>query len=294
MMTNMPSAFSVQHWLEICPQGYLHGTVDGHAPDDREPAQVLENEVLRERQIRITVQLLAGERCALAASSGLVNAAPDQASKLFLATQALDEARHVEIFSQRLLDLGVPPAELDATVNALASPHLLHFAEILLEQVDRKDFVSGVVGQNIVLEGMAFSVFELLHALAVTGNPKFARTLAGTIADERRHVGFGEHRIAALLRDEPSRKAGIERMQRGMTEHMLAAFDDIVPLVTARGRTASDAAAGSAAAQAALFRGVDLQRANAGEMQNVLADTVLGEFSKRLQRIGLEFQAPRA
>jgi hypothetical protein len=289
-MMNMPSAFSIQHWLETCPQGYLNATVDGHAPGEREPAHVLENDVLRERQIRITVQLLAGERCALAASSGLVNAAPDQTSRLFLATQALDEARHVEVFSQRLVDLGVPPAELDATVKALASPHLLRFAEILLEQIDRKDFVSGVVGQNIVLEGMAFSVFELLHALALTGNPKFARTLAGTIADERRHVGFGEHRIGALLRDDPSRKPGIERMQQGMTEHMLAAFGDIVPLVTARGPARSETAAGSGAAQAAVFHGVDLQRANAGEMQDVLAATVLGEFSKRLQRLGLQFR----
>jgi hypothetical protein len=292
-MMNMPSAFSVQHWIETCPQGYLAGTADGHAPDDREPARILENDVLRERQIRITVQLLAGERCALAASSGLVNAAPDQASRLFLATQALDEARHVEIFSRRLLDLGVPAAELDATVDALASPHLRRFAEILLEQVDRKDFTSGVVGQNIVLEGMAFSVFELLHALAVTANPKFARTLAGTIADERRHVGFGEYRIAALLRDDPSRKPGIERMQRGMTEHMLAAFDDIVPLVTANGRSAGEAEAGSTA-QAAPFHGVNLKRANAGEMRNVLADTVLGEFGRRLERLGLRFLAPRA
>lgn len=281
--SHMQSAFSVQHWLEICPQGYLQGTVHGHGPEDREPENILNNEVLRERQIRITVQLLAGERCALAASSGLVNAAPDQATRLFLATQVLDEARHVEIFSQRLLDLGVPAAELDATVQRLASPHLLRFAEILLEQVDRKDFVSGVVGQNIVLEGMAFSVFELLHALAAPANPKFARTLAGTIADERRHVGFGEQRIAALLHDDPSRKPHIERMQRGMTEHMLAAFGDIVPLVTARG---------PAPGAAALYRGVDVAHAPAGEMQSVLARTVLGEFSTRLRRIGLDFEAP--
>lgn len=291
-MTNTPSAFSVQHWLDICPQGYLYGTVDGHGPDDFEPAQLLQNDVLRERQIRITVQLLAGERCALAASSGLVNAAPDQASKLFLATQALDEARHVEIFSQRLVDLGVPPEELETTISTLVNPHLLHFGEILLEQVDRKDFVSGVVGQNIVLEGMAFSVFELLHALAVTSNPKLARTLAGTIADERRHVGFGEHRIAALLRDDPARKPGIERMQQGMTEHMLAAFEDIVPLVTARGSAATEAHAGGHASRAALFHGVNLKQANAGEMRDVLADAVLGEFNRRLQRIGLQFQAP--
>jgi hypothetical protein len=57
------------------------------------------------------------------------------------------------------------------------------FAETLLEKVDKKDFVAGVVGQNIVLEGMAFSVFELLHTGMETANPKFAHTLAGTIAD---------------------------------------------------------------------------------------------------------------
>ena len=63
--------------------------------------------MLHEEAIRTTVQLVVGERCALAASSGLINAAPDEASKRFLATQTLDEARHVEIFTHRLYDLGV-------------------------------------------------------------------------------------------------------------------------------------------------------------------------------------------
>ena len=63
--------------------------------------------MLHEDAIRTTVQLVVGERCALAASSGLINAAPDEASKRFLATQTLDEARHVEIFTHRLYDLGV-------------------------------------------------------------------------------------------------------------------------------------------------------------------------------------------
>lgn len=293
-MTNLPGNFSIQHWLEICPQGYLADTVYGHAPGDQEPEHVILNDVLRERQIRITVQLLVGERAALAASSGLVNAAPDQASKLFLATQVVDEARHVEIFTQRLLDLGVPEEKFDTTVNDMASPHLLRFAEILLEQVDRKDFVSGVVGQNIVLEGMAFSVFELLHALAVPVNPKFARTLAGTIADERRHVGFGEQRIGSLVRDEPAKKPAIEAMQRGMTEHMLAAFGDIVPLVTACGRKAGSGLPEGASAQAPLYHGIDVLHADASAMRNVLVETVLGEFSQRLRRIGLPCHVPSA
>ena len=77
------------------------------------PRSCSSNPVLREDAIRTTVQLVVGERCALAASSGLINAAPDEASKRFLATQTLDEARHVEIFTQRLYDLGVRKSELE-------------------------------------------------------------------------------------------------------------------------------------------------------------------------------------
>ena len=106
-MSDLGDLYSIQHWLESCPQGYLNNTVFGHEPDATEPELVLEEPLLREQAISLTVQLVAGERCALAASSGLINAAPDEASKHFLATQTLDEARHVEILCQRLLHLGV-------------------------------------------------------------------------------------------------------------------------------------------------------------------------------------------
>ena len=182
-MSDFLSQYSIQHWLESCPQGYLQGTEFGHSPGVGEPDVLLENDLLRTESIRTTVQLVVGERCALAASSGLVGAAPDHASKCFLATQTLDEARHVEIFTQRLYALGVKKNDLESTLAEFANPNLVKFAEILLERVDKKDFVAGVVGQNIVLEGMAFSVFELLHALAKDLNPGFGEVLSGTIAD---------------------------------------------------------------------------------------------------------------
>jgi hypothetical protein len=78
---------------------------------------------------------------------------------------------------------------------------------VLLEKVDKKDFVAGVVGQNIVLEGLAFSVFEMQYAVNKTINPKFAHTLAGTIADERRHVGFGENRSGSLIKEDLQQEA---------------------------------------------------------------------------------------
>ncbi len=287
-MADFLSAYSIQNWLESAPQGYLAGTVYGHKPGETEPALLLENEVLLEETIKATVQLVVGERCALSASSGLINAAPDEASRCFLATQTLDEARHVEIFTQRLYDLGVRKEDLESTIRRYANPNLVKFAEVLLEKVDRKDFVAGVVGQNIVLEGMAFSVFEMMYAMNEPINPKFAQTLSGTIADERRHVGFGENRIGSLLKEHPHKKPEIERMQKDMSYFMLATFADAF-----RGNRTVDELNRLGIERAhTTYRGADLGVMSPEEMESILADTVLNEFKTRLGRIGLEYQTP--
>ena len=298
-MSDFLSPYSIQNWLESCPQGYLEGTTFGHASSESEPASILENPILREDAIRGTVQLVVGERAALAASSGLINAAPDEASKRFLATQTIDEARHVEIFTQRLFDLGVKKTELEDVIKAMASPHLVAFAGVLLEKVDKKDFVAGVVGQNIVLEGLAFSVFEMQHAVNKEMNPKFAHTLAGTIADERRHVGFGENRIGSLLKEEPHKKPAIEKMQKDMSYHILATFADAFRRNTKafeegqrmgdRQRELTGAAPGKME-----WQGANLAELAPAEMEQLLAATVLKEFKIRLDRLGLEYQTPTA
>jgi len=298
-MSDFLSAYSIQNWLESCPQGYLEETEYGHEPGAKEPDFVLESPTVRLDAIRTTVQLVVGERCALAASSGLINCAPDPGSKTFLATQTLDEARHVEIFTQRLHDLGVKKSELDDVIAEHANPNLVKFAEVLLEKVDKGDFVAGVVGQNIVLEGMAFSVFEMLHAAVNGANSKFASTLSGTISDERRHVGFGENRIGSLIRQHPERKADVERMQKDMAYHMLATFStqfaqaaDAMSEGQRLSREATEAENGPAAATK--WHGADLSTATPEEMEAVLADTVLKEFKVRLGRIGIEYQTPAA
>jgi rubrerythrin len=287
-MADFLSAYSIQSWLESCPQGYLENTEYGHAPGETEPALLLENKVLHDETVKSTVQLVVGERCALAASSGLINAAPDEASKRFLATQTLDEARHVEIFTHRLYDLGVRKEDLESVIRTYANPNLVKFADVLLEKVDRKDFIAGVVGQNIVLEGMAFSVFEMLHALSEAMNPKFAHTLAGTIADERRHVGFGENRIGSLIKEHPERKPEIERMQKEMSYYMLATFADAFRNNAA---AAEIEHLGIPLAEAN-YQGANLSVLKPEEIEDILADTVLKEFKIRLGRIGIEYQTP--
>lgn len=296
-MADFLTQFSVQRWLEMCPQGYLEDTVYGHDAGESEPEELLANEVLLENSISTTVQLVAGERCALAASSGLVNLAPDFPSKRFLATQTLDEARHVEIFTQRLYDLGVKKDDLESTMNRYTNPNLVKFAETLLEKIADGDFVAGVVGQNIVLEGMAFTVFELLQATSIELNPKFAQTLGGTIADERRHVGFGENRIGSLLQEHPEKKPSIEKMQKEMSYYMLATFSDVFSdaeetLDEGRKLVSAVAAEHGGEVPAQEWHGANLADATAEDIEAVLGDTVLKEFKIRLDRIGLEYQSP--
>ncbi len=287
-MADFLAAYSIQSWLESCPQAYLMDTEYGHEPDEAEPDFLMQNDVLRQDAIRTTVQLIVGERCALAASSGLINAAPDEASKRFLATQTIDEARHVEVFTHRLYDLGVRKADLESTLREHANPNLVRFAELLLEKVDKKDFVAGVVGQNVVLEGMAFSVFEMMHAMNRELNPKFGHTLSGTIADERRHVGFGENRIGSLIKEHPERKADVERLQRDMSYYMLATFADAFRDTQAM----TELERLNVERSHETYQGRDLGVLSLAEMEGLLADTVLKEFKTRLGRLGIEYQTP--
>jgi rubrerythrin len=291
-MADFLEGYSIQSWLESCPQGYLLGTEYGHEPNQTEPELLLTDPFLRDQAISLTVQLVAGERCALAASAGLIGCAPDEPSKRFLATQTLDEARHVEIFSQRLYDLGVKKAELEDVVANLANPNLVKFAETLLEKVDRKDFVAGVVGQNIVLEGMAFSVFEMLYASVRATNPKFAKILTGTIADERRHVGFGESRIGSLIVTYPEKKAEVQKMQKEMSHYMLATFADRLRNGAANEERRRVRERLGADSPTAVWKGIDLAEASPEDLEKKLSSVVLNEFKVRLERLGLEYQTP--
>jgi hypothetical protein len=186
----------------------------------------------------------------------------------------------------------VAKGDLEGAIQRLANPNLVRFAEVLLEKVDRKDFVAGVVGQNLVLEGMAFHVFEMMQAANAELNPKFAQTLSGTIADERRHVGFGENRIGALVARHPEKKGEIERMQREMSYWMLATFSDAFRNAPAREEIRRLRRQARPEAAPAEWQGVNLDELEPEQMEAVLADTVLKEFKQRLARVGIEYQTP--
>lgn len=268
--------YSVQHWLESAAQGYLLGHEYGHLAGEREPAWLLGSEPLRRRAIHVTAELLAAERCSLEISAMLVRMVPDDDARRFLATQVIDEARHVEIFGQRLVDLGVAPREIDAVVGGATSPNLARFAELLHALAAERRFELTVIGHNLLLEAVMLAIGELLLASQREHNPKFARTLAGTLLDEQRHAGGAEHLVRRRLRADPALGARARVLQRELTHWGLAAFADVV-------RAASlDAAASRDNAR-------PLGRA---ETEAFLIRSLEEDLAVRMSRIGLDYQPP--
>src|SRR5258708_37998719 len=74
------------------------------------------------------------------------------------------------------------------------------FYDLILEQVDRRDFFAACVAQNLVLEGMAYPLYRYEIKYWSKFDPGLTRTIQGAFADESHHVGFGEAICADALR----------------------------------------------------------------------------------------------
>lgn len=123
-------------------------------------------------------QFLHGEQGALVCAAKLVETVPWIDAKYYAASQVMDEARHVEVFSRYLNE-------------KLSSAYPInHYLDVVLENIvqdDRWDMV--YLGMQTMVEGLALASFHLLRAK--TREPLLKALLDRVITDEARHVAFG-------------------------------------------------------------------------------------------------------
>ncbi len=209
---------SFEFWFEAV-RGYLSDKPYGHRPDlEEEPMEPSE----RDQLVTVLCNYALGETAALEGASGLVAIAPNRATKLFLATQVVDEARHLEVLLHRLGELGVEDPE--GEIERRASPHLSEFRSELLNLVAGKDWEAAIFAQNVVLEAMEFSVFQR-HAQ--NADPITREILIGIIKDERRHIGFGENELGRRLKAAPHNLARLSEVRRRLDPMVLGSFKDV-------------------------------------------------------------------
>ncbi|MGC6417546.1 MAG: ferritin-like domain-containing protein [Bradymonadia bacterium] len=143
-------------------------------------------------------QFLHGEQGALMASAQVTEATPIFDGKYYGATQVMDEARHVEVFSRYL----------DSKLNLRyeINDNLFTIIDGLMTD-SRWDMK--FLGMQILVEGLALGAFGTLHKM--TSEPLLKELLRLVIQDEARHVHFG------LLALKPLYNGGLtekERMER--------------------------------------------------------------------------------
>ncbi|MBW2384948.1 MAG: ferritin-like domain-containing protein [Deltaproteobacteria bacterium] len=208
---------SFEFWFQAV-EGYLSGRPYGHSVggDDDAP----ESDSARDALITTLCNYCIGETAALEASSGMIGFAPNRHAKIFLATQVVDEARHLEVLMRRLADLGVKDAETE--IERRANPALRHFKKRLLQLVDGKDWEAAVFAQNVILEAMEFTVFQ---AHAERTDPITREVLEGIIKDERRHMGFGENDLGRRLIAAPHIRARLAEVRRELDPLVLDTFE---------------------------------------------------------------------
>jgi hypothetical protein len=129
-------------------------------------------------------QFLHGEQGALTVAARIVESVPDMDSKFYAATQVMDEARHVELFSR-----------FTREKIGLLYPVNPDLATLLSDALSDSRWDMPYLGMQVLIEGLALAAFGVHRELATT--PLVKQLLAYVMQDEARHVAFG--RIA--LRD---------------------------------------------------------------------------------------------
>ena len=208
---------SFEFWFQAV-EGYLTGRPYGHRPGTAEEAL---DEPERERLISALCNYCIGETAALEGASGMIGFAPNRPQKIFLATQVVDEARHLEVLLHRLADLGVsdPATEIERRANR----SLLAFKKRLLELVAGRDWEAAVFAQNVILECMEFTVFGT-HAKRA--DPITREVLEGIVVDERRHMGFGENDLGRRLTTTPHTRARLDEVRKQLDPLVIATFEE--------------------------------------------------------------------
>ena len=123
-------------------------------------------------------QFMHGEQGALLCTAKIVETVPWIDAKYYAATQVVDEARHVEVFSKYLDDKlsGHYP------INA-------HLRLLLDDIIADKRWDMTYLGMQVMVEGLALAAFGFIHMM--TTEPLLKKLLRYVMADEARHVAFG-------------------------------------------------------------------------------------------------------
>jgi len=135
-------------------------------------------------------QFLHGEQGALLATAQLVDSVTDLDSKLYAASQVVDEARHVDVYNRYV--------HTKIGFSYPVNTHLKSLLDMILKD-SRWDMK--FLGMQIMVEGLALAAFGMIRNN--TQELLLRDLTAYVMGDEARHVAFGVLSLRDYYRDQP-------------------------------------------------------------------------------------------
>lgn len=280
--------WSVQGWFEGTAWKTLYGTHYGRARDDNRPHPALwEDALLRQIYLLDIASFITAERTSMLAVAGMVGCAPDETSQIHLSTQVLDEARHLEVFCRRMADFGITPEQRVQLEQLVMGPELRSFYDLILEQVDKKEFIGASLAQNITMEGMAYPIYRYEIKYWSRFDPSLSHIIRGAFADEAHHVGFGESIMRSQLKELGSERrnsaiALLHDMQRLMAEVFEKMIKRFIGLYQQAANNHMDVIG-----DLEIFPGYRMAELDEEQQVRLLLEEIKDEQATRLGRIGV-------
>jgi hypothetical protein len=135
-------------------------------------------------------QFMHGEQGALLATAQLVDSVDNIDSKMYAASQVVDEARHVDVYNRYV--------HTKIGFSYPISPHLKTLLDMVLKD-SRWDMK--FLGMQIMVEGLALAAFGMIRTN--TDEPLLRELTAYVMGDEARHVAFGILSLRDYYREQP-------------------------------------------------------------------------------------------
>jgi ribonucleoside-diphosphate reductase beta chain len=194
---------------------------------------------LRDELQRSFTLFFVGEQAVTDTLSPLVHAAPDEPSRVFLATQLVDEARHSVFFSRFFEEVVGVPGGLSAALAELKEQTVRGFRVIFDKDLvdateavrenpgDYAAWIRGITTYHLVIEGMLAltGMRYLLNVIREMGIlPGFYGGFTAVARDESRHVNFG---VRALLEAGVKDRANLQIVE-GQIDSLLESACHII------------------------------------------------------------------
>jgi len=281
-------SFGVQTWLERTPWRTLRDSKYGCRADVPPPNPLLWEDPLLNQIYKLDIAtFLTAEKISVDGISRMVSFAPDEASRIFMATQALDEARHFEVFSRRLADFGVGPDERNGLMKRVTTKQMAQFYDLIGEQVDRKDYVAALIAHNVILEGMAYPVYRYEIKYWSRLDAGLSQMIQGAFADEVHHVSYGEAYVRSLLQGDVALRNRVDTMLKDFERLMTGVFEAVIDHYIGLYQAAAENHR-ELMGDIMIFPGRRIAELSEEDQVRLLLQEVRDEHSQRLATLGIQ------